>query len=101
MPRKRRRVETENVSNEEVEVDYSSESSDIDLVVDVVTDPVEDEEQKEKILGRRGGMAKVATNRNHKCNIGGQVYYFVEGEVQTVPKNVKEVLLRAGILAPI
>lgn len=44
---------------------------------------------------------KVTTVRDHACTIGGQQYAFKKGKVVVVPENVKRVLKKAGILAPL
>ena len=41
---------------------------------------------------------KVVTTENRKCMIGNKSYEFVKGVVQEVPKNVRDILKRGGIL---
>lgn len=44
---------------------------------------------------------KVRTNCDHRCSIGGVWYDFKKGVQQSVPDEVKTVLLRAGLLMPL
>lgn len=44
---------------------------------------------------------RVATNRDHSCVIGGVRYMFYKGKQQPVPVNVKETLMKAGLLLPL
>lgn len=57
-------------------------------------DPVGSKAQEQK-------KVKVSTVRDHSCTIGGQSYAFKKGKVVVVPENVKRVLKKAGILAPL
>lgn len=44
---------------------------------------------------------KIRLRSNHSCTIGKESYEFKAGKVYTVPKNVKKVLNRAGLLSPL
>ena len=44
---------------------------------------------------------KIRLRSNHSCTIGKESYDFKAGKVYTVPKNVKKVLNRAGLLSPL
>ena len=46
-------------------------------------------------------LVRVATNVNHTCVIGGKRYTFTKGVCQNVPTNVKDILMRAGMLQPL
>lgn len=46
-------------------------------------------------------MTKVLMACNHKCFVGGEWYYLLEGKHYNVPENVKEILLRANKLKPL
>lgn len=46
-------------------------------------------------------LVRVATSNDHTCVIGGKRYSFVKGVCQNVPSNVKDILKRAGLLAPL
>lgn len=59
--------------------------------------PVEIEIQGKKEEPR----VKIKTKKNHRCFIGGTWYSFLEGKVTTVPQNVKNVLMKTDILAPL
>lgn len=59
--------------------------------------PVEIEIQGKKEEPR----VKIKTKKNHRCFIGGTWYSFIEGKVTLVPQNVKHVLMKADILAPL
>lgn len=42
----------------------------------------------------------VRTKVNHRCRIGGVTYYFQKGVAQSVPDEVKRVLLKGDLLLP-
>lgn len=44
---------------------------------------------------------KIRLRVDHSCTIGKESYDFKAGRVYTVPKNVKKVLNRAGLLSPL
>lgn len=44
---------------------------------------------------------KIRLRTDHSCNIGTERYDFKAGKVYTVPKNVKRILNRAGLLSPL
>lgn len=44
---------------------------------------------------------KIRLRKDHSCCIAMEFYDFKEGKVYTVPKNVKRILNRAGLLAPL
>lgn len=46
-------------------------------------------------------MVKIKAKENHKCFIGGEWYYLIEGKQYNVPENVKAILLRADKLIPL
>lgn len=46
-------------------------------------------------------MVKILMKENHKCCIGGEWYYLLEGKHYNVPENVKEILNNAGKLLPL
>lgn len=46
-------------------------------------------------------MVRIMTSANHTCSIGGVRYTFTKGVCQNVPSQVKEILRKAGLLAPI
>lgn len=46
-------------------------------------------------------MVKILMKENHKCCIGGEWYYLLQGKQYNVPSNVKDVLLKANKLLPL
>lgn len=44
---------------------------------------------------------KIKLREEHKCNIGGEWYYFSKNSVYTVPENVKAILTEADLLLPL
>ena len=46
-------------------------------------------------------MTKILMACTHKCYVGGEWYYLLEGKQYNVPENVKEILLRANKLKPL
>lgn len=44
---------------------------------------------------------RVRTNRDHRCCVGGVWYDFKKGIPIGVPDEVKEILLKAGLLMPL
>lgn len=42
---------------------------------------------------------RIVTNRDHRCNVGGEWYTFKQGVQQNVPENVKKILASAGLLS--
>lgn len=45
--------------------------------------------------------AKIRMRVDHKCTIAMQRYDLKAGQVYTVPKNVRDILNRAGLLSPL
>lgn len=46
-------------------------------------------------------FVKIKVCKNHNCCIGSVHYQFVVGKQYNVPENVKRILLKAGLLAPL
>ena len=44
---------------------------------------------------------KILPKENHNCSIGGVRYYLRKGVQQSVPEEVKAVLLKSGLLMPL
>lgn len=55
----------------------------------------------EVVVPTKETRVKVATTCNHSCHIGGEAYHFVAGVTTYVPRPVKDILKRAGLLAAI
>ena len=80
----------ENVAENVEETPIEEEKSDITFNADI---PVK--------IPASEKLVRVATFDNHTCVIGGKRYTFIKGVCQNVPSNVKEILKRAGLLAPL
>lgn len=68
--------------------------------VDVNTENLKVEEKNipaEKISNN----AKIRMRVDHKCTIAMERYDLKAGQVYTVPKNVRDILNRAGLLSPL
>lgn len=99
----------EDIMSNEVEV--AEEPQQTQPVVEVVKPPVEAPKvQVDMHVDYSSGRipkkepqqnAKIRLRVDHKCSIGHENYNFVAGKVYTVPRNVKKVLNRAGLLAPL
>lgn len=63
-------------------------------------EPTVVEEAKATVTSNNGNV-RIRANRKHHCFIGGTHYYLEKGQCYNVPMNVKEILNRAGILAPL
>lgn len=61
-------------------------------------DVKEDEEQLNKT---KENKVKVRLNKDHKCCIGGERYYFKKDCVYTVNTNIKRILNKGGLLKPL
>lgn len=72
------------------------EKSEQDIIASIVYD---EEKASPKEIPVK--MVKVMTNIDHTCSIGGVRYTFVKGICKNVPAQVKEILRKAGLLAPI
>ena len=96
---------TENLVAEGVEVTPEVE-------VEVETPQVEVEEPKPEVevdtkvaevkaSDRPKGTVKIRMRVDHKCCIARERYDLKAGKVYTVPENVKNILNKAGLLAPL
>ena len=86
-------VEEETVESTE-EVTVETEEIEENKGLEVDTTPVA-EEPKVK------GNVRIRMNKDHSCFIGGEHYVLTAGQCYNVPANVKEILNRAGLLAPL
>lgn len=77
---------------EEVTETKKSENKKADIEVDVK--PLED-------TVKVSGNVRIRMNADHRCYIGGEFYNLTKGQCYNVPQNVKDVLNRAGLLAPL
>ncbi len=97
----------------EVTVDVKEEGVEVTPeVVEVETPQVEVEEPKQdvevdakvaevKASDRPKGTVKIRMRVDHKCCIAMERYDLKAGKVYTVPENVKNILNKAGLLAPL
>lgn len=46
-------------------------------------------------------FVKIKLVKDHYCHIGGEHYQFIKDKQYNVPENVKRILLKAGLLAPL
>jgi hypothetical protein len=85
-------VEIEEVETKEPEVDlrktrYKTEDT------EVYVKPPEEEKKKE--------LVKIKLKNDHRCNIGGEWYHFKKEKITIVPQQVRELLLKSGLLLPL
>lgn len=96
----------------EVAVDIKEEGVEVTPEVEVETPQVEVEEPKQdvevdakvaevKASDRPKGTVKIRMRVDHKCCIAMERYDLKAGKVYTVPENVKNILNKAGLLAPL
>ena len=79
----------------EVEVDTAEEITvEEHKGLEVDTTPVSEEP---KVTGN----VRVRMKKDHSCFIGGEHYVLTAGQCYNVPANVKEILNRADLLAPL
>ena len=58
-------------------------------------------EKAKAVKTSNNGNVRIRALKNHHCFIGGEHYYLEAGQCYNVPANVKEILNRAGLLAPL
>ena len=84
-------VETEVVETTEPEVEVAEDNTEIEVdtkIADVKNAPTEKN-------------VRVKLKKDFSFNFGSERYEFKEGQCYNVPANVKEILNRAGLLAPL
>ena len=99
-------VETpvEEVQEDVIEINESEESAD--------TPEVEIEEEKTEVnvdlnkatvntTNKPDGKVKIKMRVDHRCTIAMERYDLVAGKTYIVPRNVKNILNKAGLLAPL
>lgn len=100
----------ETKENEETSEEGHNEGSDEEDEPDAgenpeTAPPKEDEDtitvSKPKSVPTKETTVQVATVTDHDCFIGGKAYHFKKGVPTSVPKPVKDILRRAGILMPL
>lgn len=87
-------------SVEEVEVEETQEVVEVETTAtdDVVVDT---ESAKVNESNKPSGKVKIRMRVDHKCCIAMVRYDLVAGKTYTVPENVKSILSKAGLLAPL
>lgn len=83
-------VEVPEVEVQEVEVEEPKKE---DVVVDTSVAEVKE--------SKNNGKVKIRMRVDHKCCIAMERYDLKAGKTYTVPENVKRVLNKAGLLAPL
>lgn len=84
--------ETPEVEVPEVEVETPVETEDID---------VDTENAKVDTSNKPNGKVKIRMRVDHKCCIAMERYDLKAGKTYVVPENVKRILNKAGLLAPL
>lgn len=59
------------------------------------------EDEEEPLNKTKENKVKVRLNKDHKCCIGGERYYFKKDGVYTVNTNIKRILNKGGLLKPL
>lgn len=100
--------EIDPINEEEVTDELSPENEEEIAPVDPVEDVVVVEETEPEVTliqntnkPLESKKVKVKLKADHKCNIGGEWYYFSKGGTYTVPENVKNILVEADLLLPL
>ena len=94
----------ETVEVEEIET-VVEETPEVEVEIPEVTEEpkvdVEMEKAEVKESNRPNGNVKIRMRVDHKCCIAMERYDLKAGKTYTVPENVKKVLNKAGLLAPL
>ena len=92
---------------EQVEVEDTVETPEVEIPEVDVEEKKEDEPKVEvdqtapDTANRPNGKVKIRMRVDHKCCIAMERYDLKAGKTYTVPENVKKVLNKAGLLAPL
>ena len=92
----------ENTKNDEE--NNGDTKSDEEKFLDGVFSPSslkEEEVYEEQLNKTEENKVKVKLNKDHKCCIGGERYYFKKDGVYTVNTNIKRILNKGGLLKPL
>lgn len=96
--------EIETVEEEIVEETVEEETEEIEVEIPTeVEEPKVDVEVKPEVTesSRPNGKVKIRMRVDHKCCIAMERYDLKAGKTYTVPENVKRILNKAGLLAPL
>lgn len=91
----------------EVEVPVETVETKVDTVEvaeekhEVETPHLEVDESKAKVNKAPSGTSKIRMRVDHKCTVAMVKYDLEKGKTYVVPDNVKRILNKAGLLAPL
>lgn len=83
-----------NTKVEGVEVNVPDTTPTKENTVEVNTDAITSSVRKE-------GNVRIRMREDHRCFIGGSRYNLIKGHTYDVPENVKTILDKRGLLAPL
>lgn len=93
---------TEAVKEESVEETPEVEVPEVEVETPVADEVVVDTESAQVDTSKKpNGSVKIRMRVDHKCCIAMERYDLKEGKTYVVPENVKRVLNKAGLLAPL
>ena len=102
-----KKASTKATEVETIEIDV--EATDVVETVEVEIPEVEEKKEEPKVevnknateAKRNEGTVKIRMRVDHKCCIAMERYDLKEGKTYIVPENVKTILNKAGLLAPL
>lgn len=100
-------VKVETPVEEQIEVEDTVETPEVEIPEVDVEEKKEDEPKVEvdqtapDTANRPNGKVKIRMRVDHKCTIAMERYDLKAGKTYTVPENVKRILNNAGLLAPL
>lgn len=72
-----------------------------EAVEEVAEDEVPEVEVKEVPIEKKEKLVKIKMKKTHRCCIAGEWYYLEKGEVYEVSPDVKRILNKSELLAPL
>lgn len=90
-------VEAEEVKSEVEKAEEMIKNSEVLMTAGITFDAEEPKKPPVEVTKR----VKIATVKDHSCVIGGTHYHFEKDKVVSVPEHVKNILKKAGLLAPV
>lgn len=85
----------------EVEIPVEVETPEVEIPEVEVEEPKVEVDTKATETKRTEGTVKIRMRVDHKCCIAMERYDLKEGKTYIVPENVKTILNKAGLLAPL
>lgn len=83
-------------------IEETPEEGAIEIPDSVVTEDEEEITMEENITQKAPVKSvRICPSEDHSCSIGGVRYFFKKGVCQNVPLEVKEILVKAGLLSPL